>query len=197
MLEKHAYYPYLPSGGINFQEIIAKVTDGQTNGEIIGGSGRRLSYNFQIGNGDPQILVEDIAKPYFRLVAAVKKDTSVASFVLYTKEPPFDIRPGLGQIPHPDLFAGRFVGYSLWFFQQIGIDTGVCQGRWVESDKSDNYWQFIEGLAKSGSKSNAAKSTWSGQTFARYGFTVVGENDVVIDNRRDPIEVIANFHKSR
>ncbi|MEK7141040.1 MAG: hypothetical protein AAB800_00670 [Patescibacteria group bacterium] len=122
----------------------------------------------------------------------------IVSYTLYTKIRPFDFQFGLGLSRHPDLFANKFIGVTLDYFDSLQFDVNACQTSWYDEDlkeNADNYHRFMTNYLRSRNKADAARQTWSGYALAEYGFTAITDDDVSIIADPTGNEVYARFHK--
>lgn len=80
---------------------------------------------------------------------------------------------------HPDIYPSIYLHWTLKYFGQIGDPVNKVLARWNADEDSVNYTAYINQLngrlseARYGERVAAAKTTWTGRTLARYGFTRV------------------------
>lgn len=176
-------YPYQRGrGGIPFSEILKGFSSGEIHGTIQGGSGKDLLYKI-----NPRLVkIEDKGKRAFRLWAEVDQKGQ-AEFEIFTEFPEGH--------KHPDLYAARFITFSLDFFESQGTEVSVCAADWFENGAL--YHSFMNAWERTGSRAEAAASLWSGQVFAKNGFTQITDFDVSIIRGQGELQsyVIARFHR--
>lgn len=158
---EQAGYPYIEgSHGIPFDKAVLS----RKRNDLIGGSGRVLNCYI-----DPQeILVTDAEDVRLMLVSLLS--------------PNGELRLGLhsrlkdGSAKHPDLFAARFVDFTIRNFELLGGNIRFLVGAWEPG--SDNYRQFFDHLNSSQDRVAAARSTWTGQIAERHGFSLTDESSI-------------------
>lgn len=164
-------YPYEPGrAGIPFEEIFNFSRNGEKEGIVTGGSGRRLQYRIE----DSLISIFDTKFGDRQMYARVEKRK--ARFGLTTKISQMDYNKEFPWTKHPDMFAKKFVGFALQYFRDMKIPVDICCGIWAP--QSDNYKSYIKELEQSGDQVRAAMNTWSGQVFIGYGYSEICEKDI-------------------
>lgn len=199
MSEYLSSYPYEEGQfGIPFVEIFSRINNGKNGDEIVGGSGRRLCYRLSRGRRLLNFQVFDLDDLYYALESTLDMSDSVIGFSLNTKIKPSDIQFGIGQTRHPDLFARKFIGVALEFFENLGYRINCCKAYWVNEEMeeyADNYHSFMNAFRRTGNKAESARLTWTGRALAEYGFTAITDDDVHIIQDPNDNEVYAYFRK--
>ena len=174
MQTERASYPYIEGEtGIPFDQIIEPYkTKGKQLGHIRSGSGATLEYT--IGSG--LITVRDVGYPD-RFMSA-KVESGIATFNVQTRRSELDKLDDNPEGAHPDMFAAKFVAFTLQQFHGNNIDVVACQGTWVPG--SSNRELFMRSLDEHGDLVRAAKETWSGRLFVSLGFTELKEEDIAV-----------------
>lgn len=168
----HSNYPYkLGKYGIPFSQIVPNRFDtGIKKGEIKGGSGRNLTY--ELSRNYLSVYGSDNAN--YSLYASVDEHGSLL----------FSIATRLqGGPPHPDMFAAKFIDYSILYLKKNGVKIKNCKARWYPG--TTNYSQFQEALKTGKSKDAAARQTWEGKQLRKHGFKKV--KSYSIDEGKDAI----------
>lgn len=88
------------------------------------------------------------------------------------------INGDLHLVPHPDFYAGRFVGFALNYFTQYNQTPTTIRGRWSPENLPHVWGEYQDALRTTDSKVEAASQTWSGRTFAKHGYFLFREFDV-------------------
>ncbi|OGH16456.1 MAG: hypothetical protein A3C30_04675 [Candidatus Levybacteria bacterium RIFCSPHIGHO2_02_FULL_40_18] len=173
-------YPFVAGEkGIPFAQLLELSLGGKKSGEFTAESGRRMEYLFD----DSSISITDHGDETFVMGAAV--DEGVAEFVLITRRLNDRQR-------HPDMFAAEFVGFALMYLEEMRKHVTSIVDIWEQP--SDNYKQFFQTYNISHDIVGAARSTWPGRTYARFGFVNIEEADVILP--QDPMgPVWATFSK--
>lgn len=190
-MEKQKLYPYvLGEAGIPFDQIEAHGRADLKQGYIIGGSGEILFY--RTANNFIRIF-KGCEGSILRLVSSINSATGVVEFDLHTHmrpiDGPFKTENFTSENRHKDMFAGEFVGFAFEYFCKSGITPTAVRSTW-QKGTSDNYDIFMREYSNTGSKAEAAKRTWSGRTFAKYGFSEITDDDIEIITSEDYGEVI-------
>jgi len=182
-------YPYVPGkGGIDFSSLLApieKAEDSIVGKEIKGASGGELilyANSLQLLVGEKEGLWKKTSKSNW-LGASILGSYGEATLCFGLKSKKVIGMAEGAEYPiyssdsrHPDLYAKKFIGVALAYFDARGIKIDSIMGRWEKG--GDNYNQYRAALAgikdpNSSQKVAAAKETWSGKTFMAYGFTDV------------------------
>lgn len=184
-------YPYIPNEiGIPFEDIFQSFAYGVTSGTVQSGSGAELRYDL-----DTQLLDVQDRLYVDRLMGASVKD-GLVKFEIQSRRSRLDvIRKDFPWDPHPDMFAHDFVGLSLDFFERNGIFVEACGGAWKPG--SINHRVYEDELRTHNDRVAAAKATWSGRTFANYGFSEISHRDVQHHGLWTGRIITAIFHKSK
>lgn len=183
-------YPYeLGKAGIPFEKIFKLQKEGRIAGIVDSGSGKKLNFRVE----ENLIEIRD-AEFQYRYMRARVEDRAV-NFSLYTT---YLNKKSIEDFPwerHPDLFADRFVGIALQYFEDRQVKIEICRDTWMPD--SDNFIAYREELNRSGDKVKAAKNTWSGKIYAKYGFSEIGEKDIKLGSvSEDSYCVLADFHRA-
>lgn len=161
-------YPYIPGEkGIPFEEIFSNFRNGVKAGSIQAGSGAELRYEI-----DTKLLfIQD--RQYVDRLMGASVEEGVAKFEIQTRRSDLDIiRMNFPWERHPDMYASRFIGVALAFFEQNGEKVEACWGYW--KPRGFNHQQFEEQLRVTGDLKTAALSTDSARMFGKYGYVGVG-----------------------
>lgn len=119
-----------------------------------------------------RIHVFDRHETFYELKAFVNH--GVAEFTFSTRRINGDLR----LVPHPDFYAGRFVGFALNYFTQHNQTPTIIRGRWSPENLAQVWGEYMDALRLTDSKVTAASRTWSAQTFAKHGYFLFRESDV-------------------
>lgn len=182
MSEYISSYPYEAGRcGIPFDEVFSNISSGMNTGEIYGGSRRILSYGLSQGNILLTLDIHDLKDPYYAMVGVLDTQQKILGFALNTKVKSQDLQFGLGRTRHPDMFANKFIGIALSYFDSIGYAIHCCRAYWINEEKTSdavNYYSFMRAFKRTGNKIEAARQTWTGRVLAEYGFHVSTEEDI-------------------
>jgi len=183
-------YPKV-GAGIDFAPILTSVPSNplliDTN-SIISASGRPL--DIQVGQNYLNVRDADRANDRYAMQAFIDRH-GLLRFSLFTRIKP---KPCGIQAPvHPDFFAGKFVGVAIQHLNRFR-DIDAIVSEWGE--KSIGYASFMRALEETGDKTEAAKSTWSWQTFSQHGFSVVRDIRIDLDPTSEPF-IDATFARPR
>jgi hypothetical protein len=163
-------YPYAPGErGVNFDEIIERAKKGERIGTVTSASGKNLGYILDEGH----ISVSDLENEYFMLSASWADETvefALASTKIQSRE------------KHPDMYAGKFVEFALSYFESQGKTVREIFDVW--EPPSDNYKGFCNARNYWDNDFKAAKQTWSGRTYAKFGFSHV--DSICFPTEQDP-----------
>jgi hypothetical protein len=183
-------YPYkLGKVGIPFEELFRLSRNGREEGVVVSGSGRKLAYEIK----NTTLSVRDLEFPDRQLSAKV--EGGIATFASQTRVTIQSNKNNSLRTRHPDMFAGKFTGIALQYFGDTGININTCKGIWQYW--SDNFISFNRVFGQSGDKVKAAKSTWSGQTFIKNGFSEISEKDIKLGSTlADSRCLTAEFHRN-
>lgn len=186
----HKLYPYREGkSGIPFDAILNAAENGNQEGKVLGGSGRTL--RFLVTN--EQLLIVDAQRAEFQLKATIEIPPLGENQLF------FDLKTRATQAEefkndylaadghHPDLFATKFIQFSLSYFQSLGMKVDQIKSQWDAG--TINYQVFKDELASSGDEVQSAKQTWSGQRFNELGFTEID----TVDATSDPDHVVVFF----
>lgn len=177
------------AGGIPWDEIMNRVDiDPDSDDElptVTGMSGQLLHYDIgEYEEADQRrvcINIEDAASSCFYLDASVGMAKGDLVFRFNTK--------GYQNDPdrkHPDLYAARFVGKALQFFEERwGVVPTHFTGSWShEEGHSDNFELFKKHYTAAETRGDsvfAARNTWSGKIMEeQYGFNDITRNDITV-----------------
>lgn len=183
-------YPYQPGErGIPFDELLARVEDGKWKGIFTSGSGRTLHYIIT----SRTISIQEDDQYWLNAFA----DEGNVTFDLLTNRKRITPSGEERREPHPDMYAKEFIRFSLKHYEDCGIYIQGIQSIWEHpsNNYSDNYTKFMKEYALHHDKVNAAKVTWSGRTFASFGFSQLREVDVVMGDYLGKPYVSAYFSK--
>jgi hypothetical protein len=182
-------YPYTETGGVQITELLHKGQIDYVSAIITGASGRIL--HFEASPKEVVLKETDINADYW--MYANIDNLRYVSFDLHTRKhgtgsrlfyQPFDV--------HPDLFAAKFVGVCIDHFEKTGEVQGL-RGKW--HSRGVNFKQFMTSYLQDHDKVKAAKSTWSGRTYASYGFGDISDDSIFMHIDQDNPMIDTLFKK--
>jgi len=154
-----AKYPYVPGeSGIPLDDLEISF-----EGDVCGGSGKQL---FCLIDSDTIVIFDKAA---FKLTLSA----NVISEILFVGVRSRDKETGER---HPDLFAKKFIGWAVAYFENQGHLINRFMGNWTRGEgkySSTNFDAYQAGRKSGMNPAEAAMSTWTGKTVAELGFTEV------------------------
>lgn len=177
-------YPYIPGErGIQMSQLFGRLHNGEAQGTLQTGSGRELRF---FGNSFLfNIRDNNVPSNYFMSAVC---EGRIISFNLRTVIDLLDSTGVKIRLRHPDMYAGKFVGSALDYFESCGNNISVCKSVWLPPG-SDNYDIFMKAFQKTGDKLQAAKATIDAGILAKYGFHNIDEEGILME----PLSEINGF----
>lgn len=164
------HYPY-PIASQRYGFNLSSIFSQKGTGEVLSESGNMIGW--EIGRNSIR-LDNYFRERFFSLAADI--DDGIVSFDLVTR---------IGRLPpirHPDFYAGAFVGCALNYFENSGHIIKGLSGSWFA--ESRNYREFYRYLKRTSDEHLSARSTWTGKTYAKYGFSKIANLEYIEKPRR-------------
>lgn len=172
MVEAETDYPYIEGEkGISFEVIIERFrTKGKCTGVVRGGSGSELEYTV----GSDALSIRDIGYP--DRFMSMRVENKIVNFNIRTRTSPLDTYEDNPQGVHPDMFAKKFVVFTLGYLSDNNVYITGCKATWVPN--SVNRQIFHDEMLVHGDPIKATKATWTGKLFTELGFSEVRSSEM-------------------
>ncbi len=154
-------YPFVTGEngyGVPFSQLIFRAKFGEPEGFFIGGSGRKLRYEIH----KQSVRIFDHYQNSYSMRADIDSSRTV-NFAIYTRKLA-DL-----SVVHPDMFARKFISFSLNYFERNGFQVRRCKGDWYEESVRHKAYKD----ARAGGATAKEAALIAGENFVRCGFSQV------------------------